>query len=97
MKEALKKIRRYHSEGLIDDPHNLRGKSLYVYTGLRNSLFTPEQSLRVLQIYEPYIQDPQKVRTRVQDAALVLVSQTNSPNGLMFLDVICVKTNNCVY
>ena len=39
-------ITRYLAEGLIENPSNLRGKRLYVYTGLRNFLFTPGKQIQ---------------------------------------------------
>jgi len=38
-----KDIQEYFNKSLIEDPNNLKGKSLYVYTGLRNVLFTPRE------------------------------------------------------
>jgi len=35
-----KDIADYFSRGIIDDPKNLKNKRLYVYTGLRSSVFT---------------------------------------------------------
>jgi len=34
-------IRNYHAQRLIDDPKNLDSKKLYLYTALRNFLFSP--------------------------------------------------------
>jgi len=67
-----KDIQEYLQLGFIEDPKNLKDKKLYVYSGLRNFLFTPRQSLNILQVYEPYIQNPAKIQTRVQDSVQLL-------------------------
>lgn len=36
-------IKEYLAMGLIEDPANLKDKRLYVYSGLRNLLFTPSE------------------------------------------------------
>ncbi|XP_035715215.1 uncharacterized protein LOC110859407 isoform X2 [Folsomia candida] len=75
-----KDIETYLYRGLIDDPVNLRHRFLYVYTGLRNFLFTADQSLSILQVYERYIKNPHRIKTRVQDAELLL--PTNNEFGV---------------
>ncbi|CAL8080416.1 unnamed protein product [Orchesella dallaii] len=69
-------IQEYFNKSLIEDPKNLKGKRLYVYTGLRNVLFTPRTSLNILGVYEPYIGSLETVLTRVQDATQLLPSNT---------------------
>ncbi|CAL8080413.1 unnamed protein product [Orchesella dallaii] len=65
-------IKEYVGLKKIENPMNLKDKRLYVYAGLRNALFTPRQSLSILSVYERYIDSPQSIFTRVQDADLVL-------------------------
>ncbi|ODN01191.1 hypothetical protein Ocin01_05490, partial [Orchesella cincta] len=69
-------IQEYFNKSLIEDPKNLMGKRLYVYTGLRNVLFTPRTSLNILAVYEPYIGSLDNILTRVQDATQLLPSNT---------------------
>lgn len=69
---ALNDIQNYYSQRLIENPANLLNKPLYVYAGTRNWLFTADMSLRILQVFEPYIRNPKVIRTVVQDANLTL-------------------------
>lgn len=71
-------IQNYSSRGLIDSTQNLKNKPLYIYAGSRNWLFAPEMSLRARQVFEPYIDNPNSIRTVVQEANLTL--PTNRPD-----------------
>ncbi|CAG7660790.1 unnamed protein product [Allacma fusca] len=73
---ALNDIQRFYEQRLIGNPAFLQNKKLYVFTGLRNFLFTPEMSLNILKLYEPMIQNSLNIRTRVMDAELLLPSDS---------------------
>ena len=66
---ALNDIRTYFRHGLIEDPRLLRNKRLYVFAGLSNSILRPEQQLALLRVFEPLLQNPRAIRTRVMNAA----------------------------
>lgn len=72
---AINDINAYFHNGLIEDPRNLRDKLLYLYAGLQNEIFRPEQMLSTIRVFEPYIGNRFRIRTRVQDAANLLVSR----------------------
>ncbi|CAG7662111.1 unnamed protein product [Allacma fusca] len=69
---VLTDIQNYYDQDLIDNPINIRNKRLYVFAGTRNPLFTTDMSLRILQVYEPLIQNTESVHTRVMEAQLLL-------------------------
>jgi len=70
-------IQTYRTEGLIDNTSHLRNRFLYVYTGIRSFLFSTDQSLSILKVYERYIRNPSRIMTRVQDAELVLPTKNS--------------------
>jgi len=73
---AVNDIRSYFQQGLIEDPANLKDKRLYVYAGLQNFIFKPEMMLNILKVFEPFIDNPLTIRTRVQNAGYLLPTAT---------------------
>ncbi|XP_035716524.1 uncharacterized protein LOC110860759 [Folsomia candida] len=71
-KKAIKDIRTYFKKGLIDDPHYMGGKHLYVFAGTKNHLFTVDQSLKILEVFKPFIADSSVIKTRIAKANLTL-------------------------
>ncbi|XP_035715716.1 uncharacterized protein LOC110859858 [Folsomia candida] len=71
---ALDDIRSYEQRRLIDSTGNLRNKKLYVYAGARSQIFSLDQSLGAVSIFEPFIKSSKYIKTVVQDATQLLPS-----------------------
>lgn len=75
--QAFRDINEYADRGLIDSTRNLNNKPLYVYTASRNWLFNPDQSYRIVELFEPYIGSRGSIRAIIQEANNTL--PTNRP------------------
>lgn len=72
-------IQDYHANRLIEDPKLLKNKKLYVYTGMRSTVFSLSQALNVHKVFERYIQNPYRIQTRVQDSPFVMPTDSYGP------------------